>query len=60
MVFLNLKNETMKRKVLQYIADGIIKRMESIPLNNDSSFERWFNLGMEFNKICTGLDIYLD
>ena len=50
----------MKRKVLQYIADGIIKRMESIPLNNDSSFERWFNLGIEFNRICTGLDIYLD
>ncbi|MBC8147227.1 MAG: hypothetical protein H8E98_04510 [Bacteroidetes bacterium] len=49
----------MKIKVLQYIADLIIKKMESIPKDNAKHFERWTVIGFILNDYCINRNIYL-
>jgi len=49
----------MKIKVLQYIADQIIKKMKSIPKDNIGMFEKWMSIGFMFNDYCINRNIYL-
>lgn len=52
----------MKKKLLQKIADLIIKRLEKALIDGDyETFDFIHSMGVEFNFFCvTVFDIYLD
>lgn len=50
----------MKRKVLQFLADQIIKKLKSVPNHNDYMFDKWLSIGFALNKFCIDRDIYLN
>jgi len=49
----------MKIKILQSIADGIIKKLANA--SNDETFDFYFELGMWFDSLCVNyFNLYLD
>jgi len=47
----------MKERILQKIADHIIKMIKTAP--TDKAIKFWYNIGMNFNLFCVNQDIYL-
>lgn len=59
MLFLQIKINRMKRKVLQAIANMFIKVLENV--NDPFMFEYYFNMAVWFNSYCVVMhDIYLN
>ena len=52
----------MKKKLLQKIADLIIKRLEtSLIVGDDEAFDFFYSIGMQYDAYCiTVFDVYLD
>ena len=52
----------MKKKLLQKIADLIIKRLEtSLIVGDDETFDFFYSIGMQYDAFCiTVFDVYLD
>lgn len=52
----------MKKKILQKIADLIIKRLEtSLIVGDNEAFDFFYSIGMQYDAFCiTVFDVYLD